>query len=140
MTRPDEGDGEAHRAENDSVPPLRTRILIDAEGGNCLPMAHVATVTALEDRSVPDEPRREWVLRTIRSLLDDGLIEVGAIVGGSDERIDSWGLSPAETVERIRALYVDHHDERYSWDFTIWLGLTTAGEQVVCELKDQSAK
>lgn len=101
-------------------------------------MAHVTSVMARHDLVDTPAAQQELVLRTIRSLLDDGLMEIGDILGASDERIASWDLPPAEAVKRVHDLFVGHHDEPALWEYTIWLGLTSAGERLARELRSQA--
>jgi hypothetical protein len=37
-------------------------------------------------------------------------------------------------MERIHDLFIGHYDEPDLWEFTIWLGLTSAGKQFAHEL------
>ena len=65
-------------------------------------------------------------------------MEIGNIPGASDERIESWNLAPAAAIDRVHDLFVGHHDEPASWEYTIWLGLTPAGERLARELRSQA--
>lgn len=127
MTQPDDrGHDEAERRAQDR---LRRRLLFDAVG-NCLPMAHVTSVMRREQLADTVAAEQEVVLRTIRSLLDDGLIKIGDILGASDERVVPWDLSIDAAMDRLRDLFVGHYDEPELWDLAIWLQLTPDGEKV----------
>ncbi len=115
---------------------LRRQLIYDAVG-NCLPLVHVNWIVTREHLSESIAGRQDLVLSSIRSLLDEGLMDIGEIVGGSDERIDSWGLPPAAAVERLREVFVDHYDEPDLWEYTVWLGLTPAGETAAQQLESQ---
>ena len=65
---------------------------------------------------------------TVRSLIVDGLMVVGHIVGGSDERVEPWNTSLDDAMARIHDDYVVHHDDR-DWVFGIWFALTERGER-----------
>jgi hypothetical protein len=135
MTQPDEKRCDQSRfSAQDS---LRVRLLSDARG-NCLPMAHVTSVMRREDLAHTPAARQDLALRTIRSLLDDGLIEIGDILGASDERIVPWDLSVDAAMERVYDLFIGHYDEPALWEFTIWLGLTPAGERLAHALIGQA--
>jgi hypothetical protein len=52
-------------------------------------------------------------MRTIRSRLDDELMEIGDILGACNKRIVSRDLPPPAAVERVHGLFVGYgyHDE-----------------------------
>ena len=101
-------------------------------------MAHVTSVMRREGLAHTPAARQDLALRTIRSLLDDGLIEIGDILGASDERIVPWDLSVDAAMERVYDLFIGHYDEPALWEFTIWLGLTPAGERLAHALIGQA--
>lgn len=112
---------------------MRDQLLKDAVG-ECLPLAHVDGVVA---RICPDEPltaQQKIVLRSIRTLLDDGLIVVGQIVGGSDERVEPWALTTEDALARIHDRYVVHHEDQ-AWPFSTWFALTDSGQRLAAELR-----
>jgi len=75
--------------------------------------------------------RHRFLLAELREqLLREGLIVVGHIAGGSDERVEPWNLSLDDTINRIYDDYVVHHDDR-NWVFRAWFQLTESGEQRV---------
>lgn len=139
MTRSDDmhRDRDEPRSNAESV--LRN-VLLSHAVGNCLPMAHVASVLGPEDLGETLTDRQHAVLSTIRSLLDDGLMKIGDIVGASDERVVPWDLTIDAAMERVRELFVDHYNEPTLWDFTIWLELTPAGERLARTLADESTE
>jgi hypothetical protein len=92
-------------------------------------MAHVTSVMRREDLAHTPAARQDLALRTIRSLLDDGLIEIGDILGASDERIVPWDLSVDAAMERVYDLSSATTTPAL-WEFTIWMGLTPAGERL----------
>lgn len=117
---------------------LRNVLLCQAVG-NCLPMTHIASALRPEDLGETVTDRQNVVLRTIRSLLDDGVMKVGDILSGSDERVVPWDLTTDDAMERVRDLFVDHYNELTLWDFTIWFQLTPTGERLARTLTDQPA-
>ena len=52
-------------------------------------------------------------------MIDEGLMVVGGIAGGSDERVDPWDMSLADAMAQIHDWYVVHHDDQ-GWVFGIW--------------------
>lgn len=134
MTRPNDRHpkhGDAKRSAQDR---LRVRLLSDAVG-NCLPMAHVTSVIRREQLADTVADQQDVVLRTIRSLLGDGLMKIGDILGASDERVVPWDLSIDAAMDRVYDLFVGQYDEPALWDLTIWLQLTPKGERVAESLK-----
>ena len=106
---------------------LRGQLLRDASGGECLSLAHVDHVAR---RMAPDSlsARQELLMGTVRSLTVDGLMVVGHIVGGSDERVEPWEMSLDQALARIHDEYVVHHDDR-NWVWRTWFALTERGER-----------
>jgi hypothetical protein len=138
MTRPDGGHHDRYERDFNAENPLRNELLLDGTA-MCVPMAHVESVINREDLAGTVVARQQLALRTIRSLLDDGLMKIGDILGASDERVVPWDLTIDAAMERVRDLFVDHYNERTLWDLTIWLQLTPAGERLARALKDESA-
>ncbi len=93
-----------------------------------------------EDLAAPLAVQQDLALRAIRSLLDDGLMQIGDIMGASDERIVPWDLPIDAAMQRVYDLFVAHYDEPALWEFTIWLGLTPAGEQLAHRLRNHAAQ
>jgi hypothetical protein len=80
-----------------------------------------------------DSERQDLVLRTIRSLLDDGLMQIGELPG-PDVYVPAW--EPIDVaMDRLRERFVGHYAEPASWDYSIWLGLTEAGRPVAKALR-----
>jgi hypothetical protein len=64
-------------------------------------------------------------LKSIRSLVNDGLMEVGYLGGNSQfvpEPPDQW-------MREIYNAYITHHQDRLGWAFSFWLNLTAKGRQ-----------
>lgn len=117
---------------------VRDQLLQDALG-ECLPLAHVDGVVA---RACPDEQlstQQEFLLRAVRSLLDDRLIVVGDIVGGSDERVERWDLTIENVIARIHDRYVDNYDDQI-WSFNTWVALTERGERLAKGIRKNQIK
>jgi hypothetical protein len=71
----------------------------------------------------------QLVVDTIRSLLEDGLVEVGVIPSRSSPGFKPWPGTVDEVMTRFVDRFVGHHDDRRQWQYTIWLNLTAKGLQ-----------
>jgi hypothetical protein len=78
--------------------------------------------------------RQELALRTIRSLLEDGLMQIGDLPG-ADGRFPAWDLPIDAATERVYDRFVRHNDDPSVWEFTVWLGLTDAGKHLAKSLE-----
>jgi hypothetical protein len=119
-----------------SVTRLRDQLLYDAVG-DCLPLAHVDSVAG---RMAADSvsTRQDLLMRTVRGLIDDGLMVVGNIVGASDESVEPWNMSLDDAMARIYDEYVVNHDDQ-NWVFRTWFALTERGQAVAEALENQWA-
>ena len=72
-----------------------------------------------------DKERQDLTLGTIRSLLNDGLMQIGELPG-PDEKFPAWE-TVGVAMNRLHERFVGHYAEPASWDYSIWLGLTEAG-------------
>jgi hypothetical protein len=80
-----------------------------------------------------DTERQDLVLRTVRSLLEDGVMQIGELPG-PDETFPAW--EPIDVaMDRLHERFVGHYNEPELWDFSIWLGLTAAGRKVAKGLR-----
>jgi hypothetical protein len=80
-----------------------------------------------------DSERQDLTVRTIRSLLKDGLMQIGELPG-PDGTFPAW--EPIDVaMDRLHERFVDHYAEPASWDYSIWLGLTEAGLPVAKALR-----
>ena len=64
------------------------------------------------------------MLRTIRSLLEDGLVEVGDIPAPGDPGFKPWPGTLDEVMAGLTTASSDATTTR-SWEYTIWLNLTS---------------
>ncbi|BBY37730.1 hypothetical protein MMAN_18640 [Mycobacterium mantenii] len=137
MTQPDEQHLENDKPGTDAKEFLRNELLLDGLA-MCVPMAQVTSVTKRNHLADTVVAEQNLVLRTIRSLLEDGLMKIGDILGASDERVVPWDLSIDDAMDRVHDLFVGHYDEPTLWDLTIWLQLTPEGERLAESLKSQT--
>jgi hypothetical protein len=85
----------------------------------------------------PGEPLsvvQDKVLDLIRSLVTDGLFEVGDLAT-EDSRFGAWATPLDESIERIRDAYVDNFNDETKWWFVCWLESTEKGQQVAEAIK-----
>jgi hypothetical protein len=73
--------------------------------------------------------RQRLVVDTIRSLLVDGLVEVGVIPGRNSPGFKTWPGTVDEVMTRFVDRFVGHYDDRREWEYAIWLNLTAKGQQ-----------
>lgn len=90
-----------------------------------------------ENPSAPPSEVQQKTLGTIRSLVADGLFELGDL-SGEDGRFAAWETPLDESMKRIYDLYVKHFDNNSLWIWECWLNLTDKGEQVAQPLLDRS--
>ena len=77
-------------------------------------------------------------LATIRSLVSDGLFELGELSGEGGSLI-VWSGSLDDSIKKISDVYVGHYDDPPAWVFSAWMELTAKGERVARAL-EQSAR
>jgi hypothetical protein len=73
--------------------------------------------------------QQELVVDTVRSLLEDGLVEVGDIPGRDDPGFKPWPGTVDEVMTQFVDRFVGRHDDPFEWQYTIWLNLTAKGQQ-----------
>jgi hypothetical protein len=75
--------------------------------------------------STVDDVQRE-TMHTIRSLVSDGLVEIGDL-SGPDGQFVAWDTSLEESLERIAAAYINEFQNEAAWLWVFWLNLTDKG-------------
>jgi hypothetical protein len=70
------------------------------------------------------------VMDTVRSLLKEGLVEVGVIPSPSSPGFKTWPGTVDEVMTRFADRFVERYDNRHEWAYKIWLNLTAKGRQV----------
>jgi hypothetical protein len=81
--------------------------------------------------------RQQLVVDTVRSLLVDGLVEVGVIPSPSSPGFKTWPGTVDEVMTRFIDRFVAHYDDRRGWEYAIWFNLTAKGEQVSADFVDE---
>jgi hypothetical protein len=117
---------DTHR-DRDTYERLRAEILTSGLS-DWVSLAEVQQIITLFQLADTDSERQHLILRTVRSLLNDGLMQIGELPG-PDGRFPAW--EPIDVaMDRLREGFVDHYAEPPSWDYSIWLGLIEAGRSV----------
>jgi hypothetical protein len=98
---------------------LRAEVLISGLS-DWVPLAEVQQIISHFQLADTDGERQDLVLRTIRSLLDDGLMQIGELPG-PDGKFPAWEAIDV-AMDHLRVRFVAHYDEPTSWDYSIWLG------------------
>jgi hypothetical protein len=111
---------------------LRAELLISGLS-DWVSLAEVQQIISHFQLADTDKERQDLILRTIRSLLEDGLMQIGELPG-PDGTFPAW--EPIDVaMDRLRERFVNRYNEPASWDYSIWLGLTEAGRGVAKALR-----
>nr|WP_231995940.1 hypothetical protein [Mycobacterium sp. 852002-51163_SCH5372311] len=87
--------------------------------------------------AAPSEVQNE-TLEVIRSLVNDGLVRLGAQVmlgehlGGvatEGERFVAWDQPLERSMHKISHVYLRHYDDPERWMYAVWLQLTDKGQE-----------
>ena len=89
-------------------------------------LERVHTRVARENAGEPLPVVQEKVLDLIRSLVTEGLFEVGDLAT-SNGRFAAWDTTLDESIERIRDVYTTKFDDEPGWWFYCWLDPTEKG-------------
>jgi hypothetical protein len=84
---------------------------------------------AQENAGEPLSVIQEKTLDLIRSLVQDGLFEVGDLKDGS-RRFEAWDIPLDESMRRIYNVYVTNFADQNTWPWFCWLDLTEKGQPV----------
>jgi len=85
--------------------------------------------------AVPEVQRQ--TLEMIRSLVSDGLFELGDLSGKGGSLV-VWSESLDESIQKISDVYVAHYDDPADWVFSAWMELTDKGERVARALAESA--
>ncbi|UMB68771.1 hypothetical protein [Mycobacterium paraterrae] len=67
---------------------------------------------------------------TIRSLLVDGLVEVGVLASSDSRDFGRWPGTVDEVMTRFNDRFTALYEDRHEWAYKIWLNLTAKCRQV----------
>jgi hypothetical protein len=139
MTHSDEAHGADSRSGMTAQERLRTAMLTSALY-DWVPLIEVKTAIAQYDLAETLAAQQDLALQTIRSLLEDGLMQIGELPGPDDEEFPAWDLSIDAAMERVYDRFVRHYGDPELWEFCIWLGLTESGRRVAENFESGSAR
>src|SRR5690349_14523299 len=63
--------------------------------------------------------QQQLVVDTVRSLLEDGLVEVGDIPGPNDSGFQTWPGTVDEVMTRFIDTFVEHHEDPLQWQYRV---------------------
>ena len=106
---------------------LRNQLLRDALS-NALPMGRVTSLIAHDHLTETVAGQQDLALRTIRSLLEDGLMEIGDPKGGVGTLV-AWDLSVDAAMKRVHDRFIGGDDPAMRVP-NFWLGLTCSGKDL----------
>jgi hypothetical protein len=135
MTHSDEARGADSRSAQEQ---LRVKLL-NSGLYDWVPLIEVATKITLYDLAETLPAQQDLALQTIRSLLEDGLMQIGELPGPDDEEFPAWDLSIDAAMERVYDRFVRHYGDPELWEFCIWLGLTESGRRLAENLESGCA-
>ncbi len=81
--------------------------------------------------------QQHLALQTIRSLLQDGLVEVGDIPGPDDSGFLAWPGNLDEVMTGLTERIVGRASDPDSWEYSTWLNLTSRGLEASDEVLRQ---
>jgi hypothetical protein len=87
--------------------------------------------------SAPISQVQRETLETIRSLVSDGLFELGDLSGEGGSLV-GWSGSLDESIQRISDVYVAKYDDPPAWVWSAWMELTDKGERVARALQESA--
>ncbi len=127
-----------HDAQRDPAAYERLRAELLTSGlTDWISLAEVEQIVSHFQLADTDTQRQDLVFKTIGSLLKDGLVQIGELPG-PEETFPAW--EPIDVaLNRLHERFIGQYDEPASWDYSIWLGLTDAGQKVARELRAKDA-
>jgi hypothetical protein len=135
MTDSDEARGADSRSAQEQ---LRAKLL-NSGLYDWVPLIEVKTKISHYHLAETLSAQQDLALQTIRSLLEDGLMQIGELPGPDDEEFPAWDLSIDAAMERLYDRFVRHYEDPELWEFCIWLGLTESGRRLAKNLGSGAA-
>jgi uncharacterized protein with GYD domain len=133
MTQPDEARHVEDHSAKTALDRLRKELLTSGLY-DWVPLVEVKTAIANYHLADTLAAQQDLALRTIRSLVEDGLMEIGDLPG-PDGKFPAWNLQIDAAMERVYDRFIRHYDDSTRWEFSIWLGLTDSGKRTAKALK-----
>jgi hypothetical protein len=132
---------EAHCADKRSAMTPQERLRIEPLTSGLhdwVPLAEVDSVIIDNHLTETLPAQQDLALQTIRSLVEDGLMEIGDLPN-QGSRLIAWDVPLDAALTRISDRFLGHYDDTAMWGYSVWLGLTEAGERVAKELEQKTA-
>jgi hypothetical protein len=121
---------------NSAPEKVRAELLLGALEG-ALPLTAVDSSVTQQNRSASVTEVQEETLQTIRSLVSDGLFELGDLSGEGGSLV-AWSGSLDESIQRISDVYVAKYDDPPAWVWFVWTELTDKGERLARALEESA--
>lgn len=119
--------------------PVRARESILLRGlVDWVPLDRIHWDVTQENQRAPLSVVQNKTLELIRSLVDEGLAELGDLAS-EDGEFTAWESSLDESIDRIRSVYVAHFHDENVWPWYAWLNLTEQGDRVAQEIESKRA-
>jgi hypothetical protein len=99
-------------------------------------LERVHWIVAGENAGEPLAVIQDKVLDLIRSLVTDGLFEVGDLTP-DDGRFRAWDTTLDESIKRIREVYMTKFADEPEWWFYCWLESTEEGQRVAAAIESR---
>ena len=87
-----------------------------------------------ENPGLPLPLVQEETLGLLRSLLADGLFQLGDLTGAASS-FSPWNSSIDQSLDRVRSVYVSNFEDRNVWPWYCWIDLTVLGESVALTIE-----
>jgi hypothetical protein len=121
---------------NSAPEKVRAELLLGALEG-ALPLTAVDSSVTQQNRSASVTEVQEETLQTIRSLVSDGLFELGDLSGEGGSLV-AWSGSLDESIQRISDVYVAKYDDPPAWVWSAWMELTDKGQRLARALEENA--
>jgi hypothetical protein len=125
---------EAGRADSSSAQQRLRAKLLNAGLYDWVPLIEVRLDIKQYNLAETTAAQQAVALQTIRSLLEDGLMQIGELPRPG-EKFPAWDLPIDTIMERLYDCFVRHHDDPELWEFRFWLSITESGRRVAENLE-----
>jgi hypothetical protein len=137
MTHSDEASRTDKRSAMTTQERLRAALLTSGLS-DWVPLAEVDSIIIDNHLTETLPAQQDLALQIIRSLVEDGLMEIGDLPD-QGSRLIAWDVPLDAALTRISDRFLGHYDDTAMWGYSVWLGLTEAGERAARELERKTA-
>ena len=102
------------------------KVLVEALD-DWVPLGAVHWHAQRDNPSAPMQVVQETTINVVRSLVGDGLCELGDL-SGKDGQFIAWDTPLDESLKRLSDMYIRRYDDE-QWSMSVWLNLTEKGER-----------